>query len=394
MKRRVLFCIDKFNHGGGATKLLMDLINYNDQLDLPVVYCLSHVTKDIKEPFEVVEGTSKEIIDTYFEKRYEIIHYFKADGNQLLKRIGVFKRDDTSLRVVMTVCQRPSYSRFLLSKKEIMLSNKIVFVDRTAYDDPLFAFIPSHRKTVIYCGCTDDTINFTKELLSLSTINNVCPIIGRASHLVKCPTDTFEVFDKIKNPKKIVIIGDGPKFNILKKEALKHKSYNTFMLGGLSYYDYLKEMSKFDIFLYYLPLSAHSSIDYTLGDAMLLKKPCVYYGPPAPSERIKDGVNGFVARSKDDLSNLCNKLIDNCDLRMKIGEKARESTIHNFSFRNTIKEYNALYDDLASDVFTSDISIPLYFYLYYCHNGIVVFIKRLINKIFRILKIQYQLDFD
>lgn len=395
MKRKVLFCIDKFNHRGGATKSLIDLINYNDQLDHPIVVCSFHVTKEVKERFNVIEGSAKDVIDIYLNKEYEIIHYFKADGNTLLRDMNAYMRKFCiNAKVVMTVCQKPSYKRFLLSHKEIAPSNKIVFIDKAAYNDKLYTFIPEIRKTVIYCGCTDKTIKYTAELLSSFNSDNDCPVIGRASRLVKCPPDTFEIFDKIDNPKKIVIIGDGPEFDFFKRESTKHESYETVMVGDLPYNDYLKEISKFDIFLYYLPPSAHSSIDYTLGDAMLLKKPCVYYGPPAPSERIVNGVNGFIAKSKDELSYLCNHLLRDKSLQFSIGENARESTIKNFSIWTTVEKYNKLYDKLPKSDQLIPIKVPLSFKLYYYQNEAIIMIKRIVNKILRLSKIQFQIGLE
>lgn len=77
-------------------------------------------------------------------------------------------------------------------------------------------------------------------------------------------------------------------------------------------------------FLYYLPLKAYSSIDGTLGEAMLLQKPVIYYGPEAPKERLIHGYNSLIANNKEEISVLCNKLAKDEEMRLQLGLKARE----------------------------------------------------------------------
>ena len=65
---------------------------------------------------------------------------------------------------------------------------------------------------------------------------------------------------------------------------------------------WLRLLNKFDVFLYHLPEKIYSSIDGTLGDAMLLKKAVVYFGPEAPKERLINGVNGLIAKTEEEIT--------------------------------------------------------------------------------------------
>lgn len=385
---KVLYFIDNYYQNGGACRALRDLIYSNRSNHEYVVYCSKVFSLDKTSSFEIEIGTAESILDFYIEHNYNLIHYFRADGGAVLKDLGrLIKRRHLKIPILTTVCQKPSFKLFQLSPKEIKASDYIVFIDKAAFNDKFYTFIDDKRKKVIYFGMPEETIKYTAELIKVPH-NNSCPVIGRASLLTKVPLDTFEVFDNIKNPKEITIIGGGDNIGTFLKLANQHTDYKTTIIEQLPYREYLQELNKFDIFLYYLPLDAHSSIDFTLGEAMLLEKPCVYYGPDAPKERFDDRVNGFVAKSKSELSEICNMLINDMVLQRKIGKNARISTIKNFSYLNTVKEYNALYHQILMDETPNRQDIPLSLYIYFAKTKVVIFLKRVLNKCLRELGIK------
>ena len=157
----------------------------------------------------------------------------------------------------------------------------------------------------------------------------------------------FDVFDKINYPKSFIIVGGGKKQWII-REINKRKKYSVKLIDNLRYEEWIKVLNSFDVFLYYLPLKAYSSIDGTLGEAMLLQKPVIYYGPEAPKERLIHGYNSLIANNKEEISVLCNKLAKDEEMRLQLGLKARETTLENFSIETTIDSYNILYNKLLT----------------------------------------------
>lgn len=383
-KYKVIYCIDYYEITGGASIALIETIKSNPKLEKYIIACRNCT---LPEHF-VFKKSGKEIIEEYLSGNYDFIHWFKSAGFKLFRElVREAHRRHLHPNIITTVCQRPSFKLHLLSPIEIKHSLALVFIDKAAYNDSLYAFIPSELKRMIYFGTSKYTLEILNSVLEEGTSDKkkLEIIYGRGSTLNKCPKDMFKIFDGINSPKHFVIVGNGDD-RWIKKEARKRDDYTVEIIQGLPYKKWLEVLKNFDVFLYYLPLSAYSSIDGTLGDAMLLKKPVVYYGPDAPKERLINGYNALVASSKEDIIKYCNLLLSDEQLRTTLGEHARETTLRDFPMCKTIDSYNQLYRDLQTkqnDADTPRIRIPLDFYFYYglitCKNFITKCIRKTIN---------------
>lgn len=391
---KILFIIDKYSHYAGASKALADIINGNSELDDPILLCKTHHSKGIQEPFVVIEGNAITAVDICISERYAVIHYFKADGCDLLiKTSKLLKKKGLNIPIITTVCQKPSFNPFLMGPEELKSSDYLVFIDKAASKDPLYKFIPDSQKYVVYCGSPAETIRKTESIISkYSHLVNEKIVIGRASQLIKFPMDSFDIYDQLSMPIEVRIIGGGSQISLIEKESKCHTTYKTSLLGNLPYDQYLDEMGKFDVFLYYLPQTGYSSIDFTLGEAMLLKKPCVYMGPDAPKERFIHGVNGFLANSKEELVKYCNLLINDKELRKRIGNEARKTTVKDFSFDATIHGYRHLYNIAINNPIPRCYDIPYKFKIFCKLNNIRLFVIKVTNKLLRTLNVTYQID--
>ncbi|MFW5885306.1 MAG: glycosyltransferase [Patescibacteria group bacterium] len=77
-------------------------------------------------------------------------------------------------------------------------------------------------------------------------------------------------------------------------------------------------------------------------EAGALKIPTVATATQTFSEAIKDGIDGFVAKDSKEWTNKLEKIIINKELREKIGEKAYEKTLRDYTTENSQnKEYYA-----------------------------------------------------
>lgn len=359
---KVLFIIDLYLSKGGASRALQLYMQNNQELEEPVAFCRC-LEKDDSDSTAVQRASADEILDYYLEHHYQCLHYFRSNGWVLFKQLmQAAKQRGIHLPVLTTVCQQPDYRGMMLQPFEITHSDMLVFIDKAACNCPLYSFIPKERKAMIYCSFnTQSTKEETIRLADRARKTNPVPVIGRASSLNKCPDDMFDVYDLLDEPKKILVIGgyDSKTTARIKRHCDKRKgSYAVEMTGELPYDEYMQRMTEIDIFLYHLPADAYSSVDGTLGAAMLMGKPCVYMGPPAPEERFEHGFNGFVAHSREELAKYTNMLIHDPALREKMGANARMTTLRDFSSEVTFPKYNALYAKIANNRETPGIRAP------------------------------------
>ena len=359
---KVLFTINRYYSNCGASRAMRVYMQNNEGLEEPVVFC-KHLAKEDSDPIPIQCGTAEKILDYYLAHHYQCIHYFRSDQWELFEElVRAAKRRNIHLPVLTTVCQQPDYRGIMLRPFEITHSNMLVFIDKAAYNCPRYSFIPKERKTMIYCSfSTNSAKEDTTRMADRAEKTNPIPVVGRASSLNKCPNDMFDVYDRLDEPKKILVIGGGNSKTTarIKAHCDKRKgSYAVEMTGQLLYAEYMKRMTEIDIFLYHLRTDAYSSLDATLGTAMLMKKPCVYMGPPAPAERFEHGFNGFVAHNKEELVKYTNMLLRDPALREKIGANARMTTLRDFSAADTFQKYNELYRKIADSRSTPHIRMP------------------------------------
>lgn len=368
---KVLFIIERYLSNAGASSAMRQYIFNNPELEEPVAFCGSCNKKD-GDTLLVQEAGADAVLDYYLAHGYRCIHYFRSDRWNLFEALmQAATRRGIRLPVITTVCQKPSYLPCMLRPYEIECSDYLVFIDKAAYGDDLYAFIPEERKMLNYLGSTKARSQQIIDLADANIPDNRIPVIGRASTLNKCPDDMFEVFDRLDNPKKILIIGgEGGELQakIQEQAAQRREQYEVEITGYLPRTEYLKRLTEIDIYLYHLRPDAYSSLDATLGTAMRMKKPCVYMGPPAPEERFEQGVNGFVAKSNDELVRYTNMLLHDAALREQLGSNARESTLRDFGAEKTIQNFNILYHKLVNGEALPPLCVPLSFRLYFLYR--------------------------
>lgn len=329
----------------------------------------------------------EEVRDELMNEEYDIIHNFRIVGYDLFQwTIKSLKELGKSIKIITTINQRPSFINTLISPQEIKYSDKIVFIDSTAYNDSLLKFIPDFRKSrIYYCTSLYEDLYTNLYLKRKSRVGNHVVKFGRGSTVNKCPADMIDNFLKIRYDKKEFHIVGIPEKSWVYNEASKYSNVITYpLLPNKEWLNVLKDM---DIFLYQLPLSAYSSLDGTLGAAMLLGIPVVYYGPDAPKERFVNGLNGFVAENKQQLIEYCTKLANDDRLRTKVGNAGRESTLKQFNWKDTVNSYNEIY---GLDRETEKIKVPLSYRIFFFRKSFIPYFKwhlkgTIIEKIYRII---------
>lgn len=297
--------------------------------------------------------TNKSLYEiTNFIKKGDIcIHYFKGTYSNIL--MDILQLTGYNTPVITTICQVPSHINLWLTPYEIKHSWHFVFIDKAAYNNKLVDFIPAEKKSQIYCsGPRKDYSYLTKKKHGDKII------YGRGSTSIKCPLNMFDVFDQIDVPNKIFRIVGIENDSWIRAEAAKRNNVEVY--GKLPKEQWLEMCNTFDVFLYHIPQDCHSSLDGTLGQAMLLGIPVVYMGSEAPKERFHDNTNGFVANSVDEMVYYATMLGKDEKLRKQIGENGRLSTIADFDPLERQLKYMELYKKVNSTV---KIRIPFLYRL-------------------------------
>ena len=357
-------CYSSHDSAGAASAVRNLYFAFKDSYEIEII-CGNKVGDNNKIPVKVIPA--QDVYRYLIDNSIDLIHYFKATGRHYFANvISYLQKDDLKkISIITTVCQKPSFFGLELSPKEIINSKTIVFIDKAAYNDKFYDFIDLSHKKIIYFGHSKEHIDLINSIynnkLKNTKTNNV--IFGRGSSLNKCHKKFIKTFERIKEEKKSLIFVGGKYLPKWIEKAISSHS-NTIWIPALSYDKWLEKCSSFDVFLYQLPTNAYSSIDGTLGDAMLLGIPPILYGPEAIKERIHHVENGYIANSLEEIVHYANILASNKELRKVMGDNARNSTLKEFSLDNTIGEYKLLYENLGKNNCCTT-KIPVYFYLFY-----------------------------
>ena len=144
----------------------------------------------------------------------------------------------------------------------------------------------------------------------------------------------------------IYFIGDGPEKKNLEDLIAKSNLTNVHLLGYMGN-DKKEELKEFyyraDVFV------APSIWDEPLGlvilEAMAAKTPVIATRKGGIPLVVKDNYNGFLIRPRNsqEIAEKCNLLLENHELRKKIGEAARKTVEKKFTWEGIANKYIRIY---------------------------------------------------
>jgi len=209
--------------------------------------------------------------------------------------------------------------------------------------------IPPAKVMVVLNGVDIEAYSARKDAamnrLSLG-IDAGVPIVGIVARLaeVKDHATLFQACN-IVNEKQIdfrlVVIGDGPLKGSLEKLSVSLGLHNKILFTGTRH-DIADLLNIMDIFVL---SSISEGISMTLIEAMSCSLPIVATNVGGNPEVIIDGKTGFLVPSQNAAA-LADKLvllIQNPDMRKRMGDAGRDRAVNNFSMQNAVLSYEECY---------------------------------------------------
>ncbi len=125
---------------------------------------------------------------------------------------------------------------------------------------------------------------------------------------------------------------------------------DVFFLGTQPFENVIKKYKESDIFVLPCVVAENGGRDISpnsLIEAMAMKLPVITTNISALAEIVDDGINGLVVESKDEamLSEAIIRLINDSELRKRLGENARVKVREKFNITKNITQYSELFEN-------------------------------------------------
>ena len=247
----------------------------------------------------------------------------------------------------MKIGQQLPLSRFLLPLA--LKSDKFVATNRTIVQELIVAGVPADRITQLPNGVETDSI---PAKVSYSLPDPVRLIFVGRLHQQKGLDVLFTAFQQLlqKHPNlnlQLQLLGDGPLREDLLALAQQLGIASQVEFVGMTeqVFDYLQQA---DVFI--LPSRSEGQSNALL-EAMSCGLPVIVSDIPANLEVIENEKNGltFRAGNPDALVNAVTLVLDNAELRERLGRTARQTIEIQYSLDSTAERYISLYQDLLTD---------------------------------------------
>lgn len=147
----------------------------------------------------------------------------------------------------------------------------------------------------------------------------------------------------------IFLLGEGPEKQYLLSLISQKQLKNVHLIGYLSGQDLINFYYRADVFV--APSVWDEPLGLTILEAMAAKTPVVATRKGGIPLLIKQGVNGFFVkpRNSKQIAGACNKLLENDELRKKMGETARKTIEEKFAWKKIALKFHRLYRKIGKN---------------------------------------------
>ena len=160
----------------------------------------------------------------------------------------------------------------------------------------------------------------------------------------KLHPDFIKICEKIDIPGVyFTVVGHGSDLENMKKEVKQRGLENKFVFTGIVK-DTIPYLSEFDVFLYPLNEKHFGTCEQVIGEAMAAGVPCVSFNNHAEEVIIKNGVNGFLCDTKEDIVQI---IFDIYNGSIEYNETMLKGcAIDIYSISKKISKWNSIFDGI------------------------------------------------
>ena len=354
--KKVTFLLLHLNYGGLEKQVTTLANSLADKYDvtLLVLYDLLnstsfyHLDERIKVKFIYSFGIirGKELKQNIFNlKIFLFIKNVINDIKLLYTKYFGLKRIINKLNTDILISTRIEFAKQIKRKDIITISQEHSYINtpkylkkcRNSFNNVKYLIVMTNKAKELYEGVFKNCNSYTKIVVIPNMIyensdgvasklnNNQIISIGRLEEVKDFKT-LILIFSKISQKYENItlkIIGSGSQKESLEKIIKENNLENRVILTGtLSEDDIKKELLKSDIFVL---TSKSESFSLVLCEAMNYGLPCVAFDVDVgPREIIENNQTGFIIPDRNvyEMQNKTQELIDDIELRKKIGQKA------------------------------------------------------------------------
>lgn len=221
-----------------------------------------------------------------------------------------------------------------LKRADIITSPSHYIKNKLAIDDCIV--IPN----AVFSNHYTPVLHSEKKRLNIITLTKFY-FKDKSEGILKIISILDQILNLIDYEINYTVVGGGYYLDYIKKESEKYQTPVTFtgMIGNPT-----KILETGDLFLYY---SIHDNFPISILEAMACGLPVVTNNVGAVNEEIKNSYNGFIVEDDESYKNKVLELINNFNLRLKIGNNARRSVEMTFDWNVVIGKYIELYKKLV-----------------------------------------------
>jgi glycosyltransferase involved in cell wall biosynthesis len=157
--------------------------------------------------------------------------------------------------------------------------------------------------------------------------------------------DVAKEVGSIRKDVSFAAVGDGPEMKRILKRVKDEKISNVVLTGRRTDVERIVSASDIGILCTWAEGISNSILEY-----MALGKPVIATDLVGGSrELIEDGITGYcINRDLLTVTTLINKLLNNKDLRLRMGQRGKERIERKFSIKRMGGEFQALYEDVLT----------------------------------------------
>jgi glycosyltransferase involved in cell wall biosynthesis len=363
---RILFFLESL-HGGGKERRSVELIRYLKQQ--PGNYEIELVLTEKEIFYEDILRTNVRIRilqrnrfrydPAIFFKFYSICRNFRPDIIHAWGKMTTFYAIPAK-----TLCKVPLVSSLIAdaskgyndySPYHLLLRTNVHFSDVILANSRagLRAYGINERKArVIYNGA--DLLRFGYDF-DMQSVKNELHVSTEYLVVMVASFSAFKDYDlfldvarevgSIRKDVTFVAVGDGPDLKRITRRMKDEKISNVVLAGRRNDVERIVAAADIGVLCTWAEGISNSILEY-----MALGKPVIATDLIGGSrELIEDGITGYCT-SHDLLTvtALVNKLLNNKDLRLRMGKRGKERVERKFSIKRMGDEFQALYEDVLS----------------------------------------------